>query len=264
MSDKMVQLDVNDTYYYVAVKGSPFATDCTVFGLSSDEVCALCKRFPNSGSEIVNGVMIKGPPISIINTLAELGYRVISSTGDAEPRFILKENNFNNLLHKKYCKIKIMADKYLHNHNHSNTCCKTVVTGVSQTLDEMDFERGIWHAEYLTVNIVSTALYNDMPRLMKLLHKGVSPDIEDLSGYTALHYAARAGHYDICKKLLDMGANPDVQTRCGKTTPLHRAAMHNHYNIIKLLTDHGANLNIEDADGNTVTHYLALYTKPTL
>lgn len=103
-----------------------------------------------------------------------------------------------------------------------------------------------------------------MPRLMKLLHKGVSPDIKDLSGYTALHYAARGGHYDICKKLLDMGANPDVQTRCGKTTPLHRAAMQNHYNIIKLLTDHGANLNIEDADGNTVTHYLALHTKSTL
>ncbi|KAK0179925.1 hypothetical protein PV327_005622 [Microctonus hyperodae] len=84
MSHKLVQLDVNDTYYYIAVKGSPFSVDCTVFGLSSDEIFALCKRYPNSGSEVVNGVMIKGPPLAIINTMAELGYRVISSTGEAE------------------------------------------------------------------------------------------------------------------------------------------------------------------------------------
>ncbi|XP_033178360.1 uncharacterized protein LOC105680196 isoform X3 [Bombus impatiens] len=78
--------EVNDdeNYYYVGVKASPFANDCVVFGLNSDEILALSKRFPNSGSDVVNGTMIKGPPFSIINALAELGYRVICSTGEAE------------------------------------------------------------------------------------------------------------------------------------------------------------------------------------
>lgn len=83
MSGKLVNIG-SDSYYYVAVKGSPFASDCNVFGLTQDEVVALSKRFPNSGSEVINGVMIKGPPLNIINALAELGYRVICTTGEAE------------------------------------------------------------------------------------------------------------------------------------------------------------------------------------
>lgn len=61
MSDKqLAEIIASDTYYYVAVKGSPFSMDCVVFGLTQDEILALNKRFPNSGTEMVNGVMIKG------------------------------------------------------------------------------------------------------------------------------------------------------------------------------------------------------------
>ena len=59
MSGKLENIG-NETYYYTAVKGSPFGTDCTVFGLSPDEIVALSKRFPNSGADVINGVMIKG------------------------------------------------------------------------------------------------------------------------------------------------------------------------------------------------------------
>ncbi|XP_076396152.1 uncharacterized protein LOC100877259 isoform X5 [Megachile rotundata] len=81
---KLANVISDENYYYVGVKASPFANDCVVFGLNSDEISALSKRFPNSGSDVVNGVMIKGPPFAIINALAELGYRVICSTGEAE------------------------------------------------------------------------------------------------------------------------------------------------------------------------------------
>lgn len=83
MSGKLVNIGT-ENYYYVAVKGSPFASDTTVFGLGQDEILALSKRFPNSGTDVINGVLIKGPPLNIINALAELGYRVICSTGEAE------------------------------------------------------------------------------------------------------------------------------------------------------------------------------------
>lgn len=72
------------TYTYVAVKGSLHASDSAVFGLNSDEVKALSKRFSNSTTEIVNGVNIKGPPMSVINALSLLGYKVVGSTGEIE------------------------------------------------------------------------------------------------------------------------------------------------------------------------------------
>jgi len=71
------------TYYYIAVKGSLHAGDCSVFGLIPAEVQALSKRYPSS-IEVVNGMLIKGPPIAVINTLSELGYKVVCSTGEAE------------------------------------------------------------------------------------------------------------------------------------------------------------------------------------
>lgn len=62
-------VDVNDAddvddeiFYYIGVRASPFATDCSVFGLSSDEQTALRSRFPKTpdNTDIINGIMIKG------------------------------------------------------------------------------------------------------------------------------------------------------------------------------------------------------------
>ncbi|XP_078523093.1 uncharacterized protein LOC144792096 isoform X2 [Lissotriton helveticus] len=47
---------------------------------------------------------------------------------------------------------------------------------VHQTLDEMDFERGIW----------SAAMDGDLERVKKFIKKGADPSLPDKSGYTAL------------------------------------------------------------------------------
>lgn len=78
------------TYVYVAVKGSLHSMDSSVFGLNKEEVTALSKRFSNSSTTIINGVNIKGPPIEVINSLSQLGYKVISSTGEAEVTWTLQ------------------------------------------------------------------------------------------------------------------------------------------------------------------------------
>lgn len=65
MSGKLVNIGT-ENYYYVAVKGSPFASDTTVFGLGQDEILALSKRFPNSGTDVINGVLIKGHYLNIV------------------------------------------------------------------------------------------------------------------------------------------------------------------------------------------------------
>lgn len=77
-------LSTEGTYAYVFVRGSLYAKDSSIFGCSVDEVQALSKRFQISSIPVDNGVVIKVAPSLIINSLAQLGYKVVSSTGDAE------------------------------------------------------------------------------------------------------------------------------------------------------------------------------------
>lgn len=101
----------------------------------------------------------------------------------------------------------------------SDKCCHTchstgTTSSVFQTLDELDFERGIWTA----------AQYGELDRVVKILKSGTAIDARDNFGYTALHYAARNGHVDVCKLLLQMGADINAITKSGCVTALHRAA----------------------------------------
>ncbi|XP_072538515.1 ankyrin repeat domain-containing protein 39 [Salminus brasiliensis] len=117
---------------------------------------------------------------------------------------------------------------------------------VHQTLDEMDFERGIW----------SAALDGDLERVRSFLKNRTDPNIRDQASYTALHYASRAGHQSVCELLLGHGACANSQTR-GGATALHRAAYCGHLAIIKLLLTHGADPSLTDDDGSTSLHKAA-------
>jgi len=55
-------------------------------------------------------------------------------------------------------------------------CCLQPVTSVCQTLDEIDFERGIW----------SAAVSGDTARVKIFLSGGGNPDAPDSSSFTAL------------------------------------------------------------------------------
>nr|XP_050864778.1 ankyrin repeat domain-containing protein 39-like isoform X1 [Vespula vulgaris] len=138
-----------------------------------------------------------------------------------------------------------MAKEHEHEHEHVDSCCSLSANlGVSQSLSEIEFERGIWYA----------AQYNDKDKVEGFLRKGIRADIEDSAGYTALHYAARNGHYRICEMLLQHGANVNARTRCGQATALHRAATQGHDRVVESLLKHGANADLKDADGCTALH----------
>ncbi|XP_057212118.1 ankyrin repeat domain-containing protein 39 [Triplophysa rosa] len=117
---------------------------------------------------------------------------------------------------------------------------------VHQTLDEMEFERGIW----------SAALDGDLEKVRSFLRKGIDPNLRDQSHYTALHYAGRAGHLSVCMLLLDCGACVNAQTR-GGATPLHRSAYCGHVRVVKVLLDRGADPHLTDDDGTTPLHKAA-------
>ncbi|XP_072049635.1 uncharacterized protein [Amphiura filiformis] len=134
-------------------------------------------------------------------------------------------------------------------HHHGDSCCQqsTAPRSVYQTLDEMDFERGLW----------SAAVDGEVDRVRKFLDKGEDPNTMDKSGFAPLHYACRNGHKEITSMLLQKGANPNVQTRSGGATPLHRAAYAGHIDIIECLLSHGATPSLCDEDGKSPLHKAA-------
>lgn len=127
--------------------------------------------------------------------------------------------------------------------DHLCNCSKAITA--SQSLDELEFERGIWAA----------AIDNDETKLRSLTEMGHLHD-KDNSGYTALHYAARSGHLAICRILLDNGICVNETTH-GGSTALHRAAMMGHDPIVKLLLTRKANPLLQDSDGKTALHRAA-------
>merc|ERR1712002_576762 len=119
---------------------------------------------------------------------------------------------------------------------------------MGQTLHEMEFERGIW----------SAAVDGDIKKVQKFIFKGNNPNLLDSSGYTALHYAARNGHYDVCEALISAVADVNIPTRAGGMTALHRAALKSHIEVIKLLINSGANITLTDNDNQTALHKAAI------
>jgi hypothetical protein len=78
-------------------------------------------------------------------------------------------------------------------------------------------------------------------------------------GSTCLMAAARYGHLDICRLLIDKGA--DIQAKSsGGWTPLHSAAgQGGHIEIVRLLCDRGADIEARDNGGWRPLHYAAIY-----
>ncbi|XP_063838739.1 ankyrin repeat domain-containing protein 39 [Ostrinia nubilalis] len=134
------------------------------------------------------------------------------------------------------------------NCDHTNCTAANSNQSVCQTLSEMDWERGLWYA----------AFNGDIERVNALISKASNikdtVNAPDNSGYTALHYAARNGHTDVCDILIKNGACIDAQTKSGKATPLHKAAAAGNTTAVKFLIDSGATVDMQDVDGQTALH----------
>ncbi|KAK4880760.1 hypothetical protein RN001_008906 [Aquatica leii] len=138
------------------------------------------------------------------------------------------------------------CDHYDEQHQH--ICQGHMPTSsVCQTIDELDFERGIWYA----------AQNDDLDRVQKLIAKGTDVDSRDSAGYTSLHYAARNGCLQVCKLLLKNGANINAATKSGCATALHRACTAGQMPIVQLLLSNNVDGLIKDADGKTALHRAA-------
>ncbi|XP_065815042.1 ankyrin repeat domain-containing protein SOWAHA [Labrus bergylta] len=83
-----------------------------------------------------------------------------------------------------------------------------------------------------------------------------------ISGFTALHWAAKDGNSEMIHKLLNIsrkkGTYVNINSKThGGYTPLHIAAIHGHTEVMVLLVQsYGANVNERDNDGKKALHYL--------
>jgi len=103
--------------------------------------------------------------------------------------------------------------------------------------------------------------YSDYQALAKLLltNPSLAGRCDFLSGYTALHWAAKNGKEEVVKLLFGSKIPPNVDARShGGYTPLHIATIQGQDGIVRLLVEvYGANPNIRDYSGRKPKHYFA-------
>ena len=80
------------------------------------------------------------------------------------------------------------------------------------------------------------------------IKKGADVNIQEATGWTALHYAVRAGKNEIIELLLKKSANPNVKGNTGYT-PLMLAAYNNNLKICFNLIENGADVQLKHSSG---------------
>ena len=86
-----------------------------------------------------------------------------------------------------------------------------------------------------------------------LLARGMDVDTADPSGNTLLMIAARKGHFDLVKFLLDAKARVRARNGYGESA-IMAAALHGHLEVVKVLQAYGSEIN---HSGWTPLHYAA-------
>eukprot|EP00438_Fugacium_kawagutii_P003119 Skav222834 [mRNA] locus=scaffold1338:115917:131271:- [translate_table: standard] len=97
-----------------------------------------------------------------------------------------------------------------------------------------------------------------------LLDASASIDLSDASGLTALHAAAKSGHFGAVQCLIEAAANCLLEAGAEKNqrmedglTPLHVASSHGHLQIVNELLLAGADCDSADDSGATALQYAA-------
>ncbi|XP_063721731.1 BRCA1-associated RING domain protein 1-like isoform X3 [Symsagittifera roscoffensis] len=81
-----------------------------------------------------------------------------------------------------------------------------------------------------------------LEKVKELLKMGADPNTMDNDNFTPLHEYKALENVEICRVLLEHGADPRKSGGMSEMTPLHVAVMYNYLDAIPLLIQHGADI----------------------
>ncbi|XP_037022431.2 protein phosphatase 1 regulatory subunit 16A isoform X2 [Artibeus jamaicensis] len=100
-----------------------------------------------------------------------------------------------------------------------------------------------------SVTLLEAAARNDLEEVHQFLEDGVSPDLANEDGLTALHQSCIDDFREMAQQLLEAGATVNAHdSECW--TPLHAAATCGHLHLVEMLIARGADLLAVNTDGN--------------
>ena len=108
--------------------------------------------------------------------------------------------------------------------------------------------------DQLVNQLHESATNGERKRAKKILKRGVSVDVPNHVGQTALYLACSTGHLGLVELFLQHGANPNVRC-CDEVTPMHVASMSGNINIMVMMVGAGGDLRLHDKHNRSVQEW---------
>jgi ankyrin repeat protein len=121
----------------------------------------------------------------------------------------------------------------------------------------------LWAAYTRHAELAPLLLAGRQPDFFEACALGIAVDTGDVNafapdGFTGLGLACFFGHIDLARRLLDLGADPNLASNNGlRVAPLHSAVTTGSAAMVELLLSRGARPNVPEANGYTPLHTAA-------
>jgi ankyrin repeat protein len=107
------------------------------------------------------------------------------------------------------------------------------------------------------IELIYASLLFKKYKILDILLKYVDINSTNIVGDSLLHMAIDFNDYEMAKRLFLMGISPNIQNKSGYT-PMHYLFISrcNHYSFVKLMLDHGAKISIKNNFGEIPVQYM--------
>jgi hypothetical protein len=139
--------------------------------------------------------------------------------------------------------------KLIANKSQNNVFLKRLLLAITENIDVR------FTSPWGTSSLMLAAAIDDTDLIVALIERGADVTQQDKAGCRALHIAAFYGSLSACKSLLKNDANIDAANIFFRLTPLMLAAKNGHNNVYKFLIENGANETLTDYDSKTALQY---------
>jgi len=121
----------------------------------------------------------------------------------------------------------------------------------------------LWAVYARHAELAPILLAGRQPDFFEACALGIPVDTDDVNafapdGFTGLGLACFFGHLELARRLLGLGADPNLASNNGlRVAPLHSAVTTGSAAMVELLLSHGARSNVGEANGYTPLHTAA-------